>query len=164
MRKNTERIAGWFFDQQGNLRLAVARRRQRRSRDSARRRRQASRKIYSCTVFESCSPMQFQQRRQARLHGDQQGRRRPDVTDAVRSRDAAKSKWWSPIPLNKVDFGEALFSEATDELLLTTYEDDRTRRYFKDKKLAADYHWLRKKLPGKRSTSARTPKTTASGW
>ncbi len=31
---------------------------------------------------------------------------------------------------------------------MTTYEDDRTRRYFKDKALEADYKFLEKKLPG----------------
>jgi dienelactone hydrolase len=52
-------------------------------------------------------------------------------------------------PLSRADVGEELFSEATDDLILTTYEDDRTRRYFKDKKLEADYKWLEKQLPGK---------------
>ena len=41
-----------------------------------------------------------------------------------------------------------MFSEVTDELVMTTYEDDRTRRYFKDKALEADYKFLEKKFPG----------------
>jgi dienelactone hydrolase len=52
-------------------------------------------------------------------------------------------------PLKKVDFGGAVFSEATDELAMTTYEDDRVRRYFKDKGFEADFKWLTGKLPGK---------------
>jgi dienelactone hydrolase len=52
-------------------------------------------------------------------------------------------------PLKKVDFGGAVFSEATDELAITTYEDDRVRRYFKDKGFEADFKWLTGKLPGK---------------
>lgn len=51
-------------------------------------------------------------------------------------------------PLKRVDFGSALFSEVTDNLMLTTYTDERTRRYFKDPKLEADYKWLQQKLPG----------------
>ncbi len=35
-------------------------------------------------------------------------------------------------PLQRVDFGSAWFSEATDELVETEYSDDRDRRYFKD--------------------------------
>ena len=52
-------------------------------------------------------------------------------------------------PLKKVDFGSAVFSEATDELALTSYQDDRTRRYFKDKGFEADFKWLSNKLPNK---------------
>ena len=40
-----------------------------------------------------------------------------------------------------------MFSEVTDELAMTSYTDDRTRRYFKDKSFEKDYAWLRKKLP-----------------
>ena len=36
-------------------------------------------------------------------------------------------------PLGKVDFGGALFSEKTDELVETWYIDDRVKTYFKDK-------------------------------
>jgi dienelactone hydrolase len=34
-------------------------------------------------------------------------------------------------------------------LVLTTYDDDKVRRYFKDKSFEADYKWLTEKLPGK---------------
>lgn len=40
-----------------------------------------------------------------------------------------------------------LFSEATDELVARSYQDDRTRRDFKDKSVEADYKWLEAKLP-----------------
>ena len=74
VRKNTERIAGWIFDLAGNLRLAE------RVADNGdteilRVDPEASRKVYSCTVFESCGTIALPQGRQARLHGDEQGRR-----------------------------------------------------------------------------------------
>jgi dipeptidyl aminopeptidase/acylaminoacyl peptidase len=58
----------------------------------------------------------------------------------------------------KHDRTTAVFSEATDELVATAYQDDQwIRRYFKDKNLAADYKWLHEKLPGKElSTDQRT--------
>jgi dipeptidyl aminopeptidase/acylaminoacyl peptidase len=37
----------------------------------------------------------------------------------------------------------------TDDLIATTYQDDRTRVYWKDKEYAADYELLKKRLPGK---------------
>jgi dipeptidyl aminopeptidase/acylaminoacyl peptidase len=48
-----------------------------------------------------------------------------------------------------VDFSNAIFSEATDELALTQYQDDQLRRYFKDKDIEAGFKWLRAKFPGK---------------
>src|SRR5262249_19202145 len=52
-------------------------------------------------------------------------------------------------PLKRVDFTAAVFSEATDELALTLYLDDRIRRYFKDKSVEADFKWLWTRFPGK---------------
>src|SRR5713101_7836257 len=52
-------------------------------------------------------------------------------------------------PLKRVDFGSAMFSEATDDLTMTTYLDDRPRRYFKDKTVETDLNALNEKLPVK---------------
>jgi len=51
-------------------------------------------------------------------------------------------------PLNRVDLGATIFSEATDELLAATYEDDRVRIHFRDQALEADHRWLQQKRPG----------------
>jgi dienelactone hydrolase len=50
--------------------------------------------------------------------------------------------------MNRVDLGSARFSEA-DELVLTTYIDEKPRLYWKDKTFEADYKLLQQKLPGK---------------
>src|SRR5260370_33092229 len=52
-------------------------------------------------------------------------------------------------PLNKVDFGHALFSDVSDEMIATFYVDVKQRIYWKDKNFEADYTWLAGKLPGK---------------
>src|SRR5262249_16486259 len=52
-------------------------------------------------------------------------------------------------PLKRVDFSGAIFSDVTDELALTQYQDDHLRRYFKDKDIEAGSQWLRAKFPGK---------------
>ena len=52
-------------------------------------------------------------------------------------------------PSKKVDFGAAHFSEVTDELVATTYLDDKPRWYFRDKALEADFRLLEKKLAGR---------------
>jgi dienelactone hydrolase len=61
-------------------------------------------------------------------------------------------------PLNRVDFGSAGYSEVTDELILTSYEDERARLYWKDKAFEADYKWLQKQLPGKEIGMGSTTK------
>ena len=58
IRKNTDRIAGWIFDLQGNLRLAQ------RVQDSGdqeilRVDSDGFTPIYTCTVFETCDVVQF---------------------------------------------------------------------------------------------------------
>ena len=47
------------------------------------------------------------------------------------------------------DFGGAVFSEVSKELILTTYNDDKNRLYWKDKTFEADYNWLKGKVPNK---------------
>jgi len=148
MRKNTDRVAAWIFDVQGNLRLAQ---RVEDNGDQVILRVDGDKlpPVYSCSVFESCGPVRF----------NKDGKRVYMETNKGDENDLASLILFDPAtqkiekmesdPLNKVDIGEELFSEATDELVLTTYTDERTRRYFKDKKLEADYNWLQKRLPGK---------------
>src|SRR5690349_315899 len=59
VRKNTERITGWEFDLDGNLRLAA---RSAENGDTEILRVDADKftKIYSCSVFESCNTVRFQ--------------------------------------------------------------------------------------------------------
>jgi dipeptidyl aminopeptidase/acylaminoacyl peptidase len=148
IRKNTEKIAGWSFDLQGQLRLAE---RVADNGDQELLRVDANgfTKLSSCTVFESCGVVRFHKDgKRVYLetnHGDD-----VDLTSLVLfDPETRKLEKVESDPLNKADVGQELFSEATDDLVLTTYEDDRTRRYFKDKKLEADYAWLQKKLPGR---------------
>jgi dipeptidyl aminopeptidase/acylaminoacyl peptidase len=148
LRKNTERIASWIFDLDGRLRLAF------RTADSGdqeilRVDPDKFTKIYSCGVFETCTPIRF----------DKQGKRLYIETNQGDGNDLSALMLLDPQtgatemveadPLKRVDFGQAFFSELTDELMLTAYVDERVRLYFRDKKLEADYKWLESRLPGK---------------
>lgn len=46
-------------------------------------------------------------------------------------------------PLGEVDFGNAIFSGQTDELIATVYQADKPRIYFKDDDWASDFEKLR---------------------
>jgi dipeptidyl aminopeptidase/acylaminoacyl peptidase len=147
IRKNTDRIAGWEFDVKDQLRLAE------RSADSGeteilRVDANGFNKIYSCEIFETCGALRFHKdgKRVYLMHNK-------GALDLVSLElmDVATGKL-EPVesdPQKRVDFGGALFSERTDDLILTSYVDDKTRVYFKDKAFEADYKWLQSKLPGR---------------
>ncbi|HMB28489.1 MAG TPA: S9 family peptidase, partial [Blastocatellia bacterium] len=148
IRKNTDRFTGWVFDLKDQLRLAT------RSADNGdtevlRVDGDGFKKVYSCNVFETCDPAQF--------HKD--GKRVYMVTNKGAGIDLLRLVLFDPEtgkeelvesdPMNRVDFGATIFSKVTDELIATTYEDERSRIYWRDKSFEADYELLKKRLPNK---------------
>jgi dipeptidyl aminopeptidase/acylaminoacyl peptidase len=144
LRKNTDRIVGWDFDLKGQLRLAE---RNADNGDTEILRVDADKltKIYSCSVFESCGTLHFlpdNSRVYIETNKD------ADLVQLVLMDPATgKTEFVEKDPLGKVDFGGALFSEATDELVETWYIDARAKTYYKDKAFGADVHWLEQKFP-----------------
>lgn len=148
LRKNTDRISAWVFDLKGELRLAT---RAAENGDTEVLRVDADgfKKVYSCGVFETCGPVRF--------HKD--GRRvymrtnKGDDIDLVRlvlfDPASGKEELVESDPLNRVDFGGAFFSDLRDELVATSYTDERQRFYWRDKGYEADYKFLQKQLPGR---------------
>jgi dipeptidyl aminopeptidase/acylaminoacyl peptidase len=144
IRQNTDRIAAWIFDLQGNLRLAQ------RVQDSGdqeilRVDDAGFTPVYTCNVFETCDVVQFH--RDGRRAYVQTNKGDLDLmTLALLDPATSQLEIVESDPLQRVDFGSAWFSEATDELVETEYSDDRDRRYFKDDYFKADYEWLRQEL------------------
>jgi len=148
MRKNTERITAYYFDLKDQLRLAT---RSAENGDTEVLRVDADKftKVYSCNVFESCGPIRY--------HKD--GQRVYFLTNTGGDADLIRLVLFNPTtskeelvesdPMKRVDFGNAVFSEVSDELVATVYEDERERIYWKDKAFEADYKNLQKQLPGK---------------
>jgi dipeptidyl aminopeptidase/acylaminoacyl peptidase len=148
VRKNTERITGWMFDLQGNLRLAT---RSAENGDTEILRVDSDKftKIYSCDVFESCDLIRFEKDGK-RAYLDTNKGADVDLSALVLlDPETGKTERVESDPLEKVDFGGAVFSEATDRLAITSYQDDHVRRYFRDKSFAADFEWLGGKFPGR---------------
>lgn len=147
LRKNTERISGWVFDRNGQLLLAL-RTTDQGATEILRVDPEGFVKIYQCGVFESASPVGFHKDGKRVYLVTNKGDR--DLTQLVLlDLKTGAETLVEADPEGRVDFGSAIFSEATEALVATTYEDDRTRIYFKDKALEADYQWLKKKLPGR---------------
>ena len=147
LRKNTEKISGWLFDLDGKLRLA-SRIADNGDTEVLRVDADAFTKVYSCTVFESCGPSRFHKDGKRVYMESNKGE--PDLTRLLLFDPATgKEEVVESDPKGRVDFGNAVFSEATDELAATAYEDEKTRIYFRDKGWEADYRLLQKKLPGR---------------
>ena len=148
VRQNTERITGWNFDLQGNLRLA-SRSAENGDTEILRVDPDKFTKIYSCNVFEGCGVIRFQK----------DGKRAYMQTNKGAEMDLSALVLFDPAtgnteivesdPMKKVDFGGAFFSEVTDELAFTVYDEDKPHYYFKDKGFAADFKFLDGKFPGK---------------
>jgi len=131
------------FDLAGNLRVAT---RSAESGETEFLRVDADKftKIYSCNVFESCGPLQFkpgnehiyiETNKDANL-----------VSLALMDPQTGKTETVESDPLGKVDFGGALFSEATDELVETWYIAARAKTYYKEKAFGDDVHWIERKF------------------
>ncbi len=148
IRKNTERITAFFFDLKDQLRLAT---RSAENGDTEVLRVDADKftKVYSCGVFESCGPIRYHKDGERVYFRTNKG---SDV-DLIRlelfNPTTGKEELVESDPLKRVDFGNASFSEVTDDLIATSYVDERTRLYWKDKGFEADYKNLQKQLPGK---------------
>jgi dipeptidyl aminopeptidase/acylaminoacyl peptidase len=147
IRKNTERITLYTFDLKDQLRLAV---RSAENGDTEILRVDADKftKVYSCTVFESCGPVLYHKDGQRVYLKTNKG----DV-DLIRlvlfNPATGKEELVESDPVKRVDFGNAMFSEVSEDLIATTYEDERERIYWKDKGFEADYKHLQKQFPGK---------------
>ena len=137
VRKNTEKIAAWIFDEKGQLRLAM------RTTDTGdteilRVDQDKFTTVYSCGVFESCGPERFHKDDKRVYMITNKGD--ADLISLVLFDPQTKKV--EPVesdPLKRVDLEAAMFSETSGELLVTRYVDDKPRRYFHDKALEADY-------------------------
>lgn len=146
VRKNTERITGWEFDNAGQLRMAT---RSAENGDTEILRVDADKftKVYSCDVFETCTTVRFQKDNKLAYVVTNKGENLLSL--GLMDPGTGGVKILESDPLNKVDFGGAMFSEVTDELIATVYQDDQwTRHYYKDKTFAADQQFLKSKFPG----------------
>lgn len=144
LRENKDRLAGWIFDNKDKLRLAV---RSAENGDTEILKVDGDKfsKIYSCGVFETCAPIRFHKDDKRVYMETNKGDR--DLSQLVLfDPETRKEELVEQDPMKRVDFGGAIFSEVTDELVGTTYNDDKIRIYWKDKQFKNDYETIKKRL------------------
>ena len=114
IRKNTDRISGWVFDLKDQLRLAT------RTADNGDTEiltvgADGFKKIYSCTIFESCGPVRFNKDNKRVYMVTNKGDQNNLLSLSLLDPETGKEDLVESDPLKKVDFGSPIFSDLTDE-------------------------------------------------
>ncbi len=146
--KNTDRLGGVIFDNNDKLRLAV--RTTEKGDTEILRVDDGGKytKVYSCGIFETCAPIRFNKDNKRVYMQTNKGN--ADLTGLVLFDPLTmKEELVESDPLKRVDFGDAQFSDVTNEIIFTAYDDDKMRYNWKDKSYEADYNLLKKQTGGK---------------
>ena len=146
VKKNEDRLQGLIFDNSDKIRLSV---RSAINGDTEILTLDSDKPkiIYSCSVFETCAPIRFHKNNNSVYMQTNKGNR--DLIQLVLlDVKTGKETLVEEDPNKRVDFGGAVFSDVSNELLGTVYNDDKVNIYWKDKNYERDYKWLQKKLPG----------------
>jgi dipeptidyl aminopeptidase/acylaminoacyl peptidase len=144
LRENKDRLSGWVFDNNDQIRLAT---RSAENGDTEILKVDGDKftKIYSCGVLEGCGPVRFQKDNKRFYMTTNKGAR--DLTQLVLfDPDTMKEELVEQDPMKRVDFGGINFSEITKEPIMTVYQDDKNRIYWKDKNYEKDYNLIKKRI------------------
>lgn len=144
--ENNENIAGWSTDRNGNLRLAL-----RQTEDGGTEILKLENgkliKIYEVNFEETAYPVRFSKDGKSFYLATNKGNKRDKIQLELFDLKTGKSKLIDKDPLDEVDFAGALFSDITNELLMTYYIGEKVRYYPKEKKFKKDFEVLLKQFP-----------------
>jgi dipeptidyl aminopeptidase/acylaminoacyl peptidase len=144
VRENKDRLTYWVFDNKDKPRLAA---RSAPNGDTEILRVDGDKftPVYTCGVFETCEVVRFHKDdRRVYLESNKGAR---DLTQLVLFDPVTlKEEFVEEDPNKRVDFGNAIFSDRTDQLIGTVYVDDKARVLWKDKDFESDYNRLKKNL------------------
>jgi dipeptidyl aminopeptidase/acylaminoacyl peptidase len=147
LRKNTDRLVFWVFDNKDQLRLAY------RVTDPGENQilrvdPDGFKTIYTCGVFENCVPVRFHKDdRRVYLQTNKGGNidlQQLELLDPA----TGKTEFVEADPQKRVDLAGAMISDLTKEIIATIYVDDKLRYSWKNKDFEADYNRLQKQIPG----------------
>ena len=144
--RNNQNVASWIEDLEGNIRLA-----RRQTSDGGTEFLRVDGKslvpAYTCSFEETCSLVRFHKDGK-RVYIKTNKGKDVDLTQLILFNLKTKeSKLVGVDPQKEVDFKDAIFSEATDELIATVYVDDRLRIYPQNEVFARELAFLQKALP-----------------
>ena len=142
--RNDEQIARWIADLDGNVRLAY-RQTGEQGNEILAVEDGGLTPVYTCRIEETCAPIRFHPDGQrVYLMSNRDGNL---IQLELFHLESQQSQVVEIDPENQVDFGGAMFSEVTDELMATFYVGDRVRIYPQNDKTAADFAFLQQQFP-----------------
>ncbi|MCX6239030.1 MAG: S9 family peptidase [Bacteroidia bacterium] len=142
----TDRITGWVFDWNDQLRLA-SRANADGSNDILRVDAKELVKIYTTSVFEEANPVAFHKDNKRVYLTTNKGDSLDFSQLILFDPETMKEVFVESDPLKRVDIGNVFISEISKDIVYTSYEDERNRIYWKDKSFEADYNLIKKELP-----------------
>ena len=161
VRKNTEQIAGWDFDNAGNLRLAE-RTNQAGDTEILRVDPDGFKQIYTCTCLRICGRGGFDAANKQVYLITNKGAL--DLTElemhGSRHRHTAKVE---SDPEKRVDIGGVETSDVDYRILFTQYEDERRGAISRTRRSRRSTAGCSRKLPGQGDALARAPRMKTSG-
>jgi dipeptidyl aminopeptidase/acylaminoacyl peptidase len=158
LRENKDRIGGWNFDWDENLRLAT------------RSNLDGSTEILSVEADKLTPIYRADNLESVNVAGWTADNKQVYLeTDHGKDRDKSELLLFDPLskaeklfekdPLSKVDFGGMAFSNVSKSIIFTAYVDSKLRRYFKDKAYEMDFDLLKKQFPNMDISTVSTDKT-----
>jgi dipeptidyl aminopeptidase/acylaminoacyl peptidase len=146
IRQNTENVAGWMTDLNGNLRLGI-----RQTNDGGTEILNivgdSLVPIYSVNAEESVDPLRFTPDGNSFYLMTSKGNTVDKIQLELYNLKTGKTKFIEKDPENQVDLSGVLFSDVTNEMLATWYIGDQQRIYPKQKEFEKDFEYLKKVLP-----------------
>jgi dipeptidyl aminopeptidase/acylaminoacyl peptidase len=145
--ENDQNIASWVVGLEGKVRLAV-----RQTEDGGTETLRVTdgevgETLYTCSWRESCGPNRFHADNERVWFQSNKGEDNDLVGLYLMDAETGEMEFVERDPEGKVDFGGAVFSNATDELLATVYTGDEQRIYPKTEKAETALAFLREELP-----------------
>ncbi|NET67580.1 MAG: prolyl oligopeptidase family serine peptidase [Moorea sp. SIO1G6] len=142
--QNDDKIALWTTDLDGNVRIGY-RQTLEGGHEILAVQKDGLTPVYTCRIEETCVPIRFHKDGQrVYLISNRDGNL---IQLELLNLENQQSQVVEVDPENQVDFGGAVFSQATDELIATSYVSDRIRIYPQNDKIAADLAFLKQQLP-----------------
>lgn len=143
--ENKDRLGGYVFDNSDQLRLAT-RTPQNGDNEILKINPDGSTaKIYTCNLFETCAPIGFTKDNKRAYIQTNKGDLDLIELDTL-DLETGKTEKIESDPKGRVDLGNVSISEVTNNIIATTYEDDRENIIWHDKAYKSDYDYIKSKL------------------